>query len=553
MLSLSKSRRIDGPLALRLGLLLPLLCGLGRAQTPLWTLSGTTNERLASDADGGFDVDGDGLPDVVAGSSNSSIAGTTFGTVRVLKGSTGALIHIVHGASTGCGFGASVALLGDLNGDGRAEFAVGSPTDAVGGVNAGAFYVYSGLDASLLYARQGAAGERLGTELSAAGDVDLDGIPDLLLGIPNAGGGAGRVELLSGASWASILPAFVGASGAELGRVIAAGGDIDGDGVPDFIFYRKLTSTTGQMALHSGRSGALIRTHGPAYYALSACILGDLDQDGRDEYAYTRQTLTLGYIEAFDGASGATLFVRSVLPTDPIALIAGLGDVNGDCIPDLGAMILSQPSLSGAVVTATAFSGSDFAQLPAYVLPNSIHPLVAYSRAGDVDGDGYAEFVAASGQGVLSLPSPPGHLRVQDFGFSGTPPRVRSVGAACPGSAGNLALAAALGCPKLGQSLTLLCRNALPGASTVLNLGAPTSVALSPFGLTGCWLHATTDGFNLFLPADGSGTASSGPLTVPVDPSALGATLAVQFVCVDPSANAVGLVTSRGLELVIGS
>ncbi len=530
-----------------------LLANLCAAQSPLWTLSGTPNERLASNADGGFDVDGDGLPDVVAGSVNSDIAGVSFGTVRVLKGSTGALIHIVHGPATGSGFGAAVALLGDLNGDGRSEFAVGSPTDDTGGTNAGALYVYSGLDAAVLYTRLGAAGEQLGTQLAAAGDVDLDGIPDLLLGIPNAGGGAGRVELLTGATWTPILPAFVGAAGAELGRVIAAGGDIDGDGVPDFIFYRKLTTLTGQMALHSGRTGALIRTHSPAYYALSAAILGDLDQDGREEYAYSRQTLALGYIEAFDGATGASLFVRSIIPTDPISLVAGLGDVNGDCIPDLGALILSQQSLSGAVVTATAFSGADFAQLLAYILPNSIHPLVAFSRAGDVDGDGYAEFVAASGQGVPFQPSPTGHLRVQNFGFSGTPPRLRSVGAACPGSAGNLALAGVIGCPKLGQSITLVCRNALAGAPTVLNLGAPTAIALTPFGLTGCSLSATTDGFNLFLSADGSGTATSGAITVPNDPSALGATVVAQFVCVDLAANAVGLVTSTGAELVLGN
>lgn len=553
MITLSKPRRLDGLLALRLAILLPLLCGLGHAQTPLWTLSGTPNERLASDADGGFDVDGDGLPDVVAGSSNSSIAGPTFGTVRVLKGSTGAVIHIVNGASTGSGFGASVALLGDLNGDGRAEFAVGSPTDAVGGANAGALYVYSGLDASLLYARQGAAGERLGAQLAAAGDVDLDGVPDLLIGMGSAGGGAGRVELLSGATWALILPAFVGAPAAAIGNVIAAGGDVDGDGVPDFMFSVATGTLTGSMAIHSGRTGALVRMSSPAFGPISAAFIGDLNQDGRDEYAYAVSQLFTYFLRAFDGATGAEIFVRSAVPAEPQIFVAGLGDVNGDCIPDLGALILSSLNFLGATVTATAFSGADFSQIAAYALPASTNPNVAFARAGDVDGDGYAEFVAASGQVLPTVPNGAGHLRVQNFGFSGTPPRLRSVGVACPGSAGNLALAAALGCPKLGQPLTLLCRNALPGASTVLNLGAPTSVALTPFGLPGCWLHATTDGFNLFLPADGSGTASSGPLTVPIDPSALGATLAVQFVCVDPSANAVGLVTSRGLALVIGS
>src|SRR5690606_33520554 len=73
--------------------------------------------------------------------------------------------------------------------------------------NRGRMYVYSGKDGSLLFARNSEnPGENLGNSVSSAGDVNLDGIPDLLAGAyfssdpPGSNSLQGRVYLYSGTS-----------------------------------------------------------------------------------------------------------------------------------------------------------------------------------------------------------------------------------------------------------------------------------------------------------------------------------------------------------------
>ena len=86
------------------------------------------------------------------------------------------------GGGPGQGFGTSIDFVGDMNGDGFDEVAVGAPGDPTGGASAGAVTGFSGKDLSVLYFLPGGPDMRLGAAVAAAGDVDLDQVPDLIVG-----------------------------------------------------------------------------------------------------------------------------------------------------------------------------------------------------------------------------------------------------------------------------------------------------------------------------------------------------------------------------------
>ncbi len=164
------------------------------------------------------DTDGDGRPDLLVGTPGP-FAGTdmdplpTPGFVELLSGADGSLLHrFDEPAGPDDEFGWSVLSLGDVNGDGRADFAIGAPAQDyaafVPGVDPpGHVYAYSGADGSLLWVAQGVLPRAsMGVSLAALPDLDGDGVGDLAAGAPGAAAGFGTVEplaeidLLSGAT-----------------------------------------------------------------------------------------------------------------------------------------------------------------------------------------------------------------------------------------------------------------------------------------------------------------------------------------------------------------
>jgi hypothetical protein len=210
---------------------------------------------------GGGDLDGDGWPELVVGAPNAlgdialSPTGSTWrpGEVRVYRGGSAFLSTpsparwlTVHGLGGGQRFGATLAAR-DLSGDGIAELIVGSPASTLAGLGSGAAFVFlgrSGLSIASASAADAvltaeAAGDRLGTALGA-GDVDGDGLADLLVGAPGHAGG-GRAYLFLGGPLANrradaaeaVLQAEPGSSG-EFGAMVSLV-DADGDGLEDLV------------------------------------------------------------------------------------------------------------------------------------------------------------------------------------------------------------------------------------------------------------------------------------------------------------------------------
>jgi hypothetical protein len=215
------------------------------------------------------DFDRDGVPDVAAGACRDDDGGVNRGAVYLLflkrDGSVKGQAKISDTAGNFQGvledldeFGRSIANLGDLDGNGVIDLAVGAIGDDDGGVDQkGAVWIlFLNPDGSVLREQkisdtqgdfQGAlgGGDLFGFALAALGDVDGDGVTDLAVGTPKDDDGGVR----KGAVWILFLEAdgtvlrhkkisdlgglYGLHAGDEFGSSIAGLGDLDGDGLRD--------------------------------------------------------------------------------------------------------------------------------------------------------------------------------------------------------------------------------------------------------------------------------------------------------------------------------
>ncbi len=193
------------------------------------------------------DLDGDNIPDVVVGARLDDDGGISFGALWVLhmrpdgtvksEQKISASVGGFGGAlSVGDRFGAAVVALGDLDGDGVVDFAVGAPGDDDGATDAGAVWIlFRNADgtvkseAKISQTSGGFAGpllsnEFFGASLAVIGDLNQDGIDELAVGAPYKEAGpvsAGRVFVL-----------FLDATGAVTGQMEIATGV---NGMPDML------------------------------------------------------------------------------------------------------------------------------------------------------------------------------------------------------------------------------------------------------------------------------------------------------------------------------
>ncbi len=147
--------------------------------------------------------------------------------------------------------GVSVASAGDVNGDGFADILIGASGESTAGLNAGAVYLLHGPQAGLVNLADAHAkvtgetsGDALGLSAATAGDVDGDGLDDWMSGADGqdvGGASAGAVYLFAGptlgeASAAQASSKLVGQTEYDrLGMVVSGAGDQDGDGLDDIL------------------------------------------------------------------------------------------------------------------------------------------------------------------------------------------------------------------------------------------------------------------------------------------------------------------------------
>lgn len=326
----------------------------------LWTITGdAAGDQLGFSVAGAGDVDRDGRGDFILGAPFADANGTDAGRARVYSGRDGRILWTFDGTVGGAALGTSVGSAGDLDGDGHADCLLGAPR-AGGGVLAGSAVVRSGRDGSVLWSFQGGTGEQLGTWVSAAGDVDRDGRPDVIVGAPYANGRAGRALVFSGRSGGVLWTLHGGAPGDEFGICVSGAGDVDRDGHADLLVGAWLDDApaldSGSASVFSGRDGSLLRTltGGPNdHLGWRVAGAGDVDGDGHADVAAGKGwffTLSdSGYTRVWSGRDG------SILRTFDGYQVAGGEDLTGDGIPDL---VTGAWQLNGEGGTAWVYSGA---------------------------------------------------------------------------------------------------------------------------------------------------------------------------------------------------
>jgi hypothetical protein len=300
------------------------------------------------------------------------------------------------GAADGDSAGWAVAPAGDVNGDGRPDLLVGAPrTDPLGRADAGSVYVMFGPAAGLPaelgtlggrgYRIDGAsAGDRAGTAVAAAGDVDCDGFGDVLVGAPQwserAVDGPGAAYLVRGRAGADsvdlavpsprVLRMTTGGASDQTGMAIASAPDMDGDRRPEVlvgaprvdgpgrtdagaafvVFSSRLTGDVDLSAL--GDRGLRLDGVPGSRAGLGLAGVADMNGDGRGEVAVGAPALRQGsrltgggYI-VFGRAApgglalsslGAAGFPVVAAPADGFLglAVAAVGDVTADGLPDV--------------------------------------------------------------------------------------------------------------------------------------------------------------------------------------------------------------------------
>jgi hypothetical protein len=267
-----------------------------------------------------LNADGDGIPDLAVGAPGQKDASGILGAgaVYIYAGSDGSLLQTILGPS-GSQLGAALANAGDQNGDGFDDLYAGAPSaDARRGI---VLVLSSQNGGSLRTISTTAATSSFGATLVAMGDLDGDGLADVAIGAPSfklsTGNPAGRVILARSSDGATAATLAGTEAFNQLGESLALAADANGDGVPDLLIG---SYSGGTGLLVSGANLTVLKNLSiptlPAYRPLTVGGSLDFNQDGVADWLIGSPALKVesgkifGGFRVISGVDQQTLFER---------------------------------------------------------------------------------------------------------------------------------------------------------------------------------------------------------------------------------------------------
>ena len=422
---------------------------------------GSTNDLMGYSVSSAGDVNGDGYDDVIAGAyGNNSERGAAY----IYYG--GPLLDntadvTILGAAAGDHFGACVSGVGDVNGDGYDDVAVGAPDNDFLASNGGRAYIYFGgsnMNNTVDVTINGAVvNGKMGTSVSSAGDVNGDGYSDVIVGEPYsnyAGNQSGRAYILYGGSpmnssadvviTGNALSEFVGYSVSSLG-------DVNNDGYDDVIAGAPGYTSTGAAYVYYGGQNMnsakdmILKGRGNSdFFGSAVSGNGDLNGDGFPDIAvgdYNGNGINFqsGLLSVYWGGTvidtTADLTLSGNFSYDYLGYDIDIsGDVNNDGFSDIVVSAPGYLNQAGYGLVLTYFGGANMDDVPdvsSYGSMNDENLGFSVDCSGDINADGMNDIItgapwnseggASSGRAMVYISSSPkiqpGIISVRDVPF----------------------------------------------------------------------------------------------------------------------------------------
>lgn len=329
------------------------------------------------------------------------------------------IIHDWKGENQNDQFGWIGRNIGDVNGDGIMDLTASAPTNSEGSNNGGKIYVYSGKTGEQIwsYSSKDANGQ-LGMSIEAAGDVNKDGIPDVVAGAPYVN----KTLVFSGKDGSLIYEWQGEDERGAFGRGVKGVGDVNGDGYGDVLIGEPYQiwggpinsdkiENAGNAYLYSGKDGSILQKWSGDEIGdgFGTALAGKTTDESAILMIGAPGVANGGKVYVYDGSKNKTSF--TIDPDETSQRLGGMfmsvvGDVDNDGIQDVYASDFANAALGNSTGRAYVHSSKNGKELYVFTGEGPGEGFgIGVADAGDTNRDGYDDLVIGAWQHASAAPS----------------------------------------------------------------------------------------------------------------------------------------------------